>query len=170
MKKYQFKPYDPSFPNLYEKEKKRLAQLLEGDYQIEHIGSTAIPDLGGKGIIDIMIAVSKDKMKDYSTKLKKAGYKYLNQTNVKERLFHWQDIPDGKGAKRRYHIHLTYPEGSDFKNAIIFRDYLKTHPKDLKRYADTKREAAIKAHEDTETYMQIKEDVLNYILKKAIKN
>lgn len=66
MKKYEFKPYNPAFSKYFEEEKKRLSKYLSGDYQIEHIGSTAVPGLGGKGIIDIMIAVSKEQMENFS--------------------------------------------------------------------------------------------------------
>ena len=64
MNKYIFKPYHEIFPKLFEQEKLRLSKYLTGEYMIEHIGSTAVPGLGGKGIIDIMISVSKDKMRD----------------------------------------------------------------------------------------------------------
>lgn len=168
MKKYVFKPYNPIFLELFNIEKERLTKFLTGNYQIEHIGSTAIPGLGGKGIIDIMIAVPKDKMKDYSAQLEKAGYEYVEQPNVEQRLFHWQDLPDTMETFRRYHIHLTYPEGTDWKNALAFRDYLRTHPADLEKYAEVKQKATLEADEDTETYMRIKESILKEILNKAL--
>lgn len=56
MLKYVFRPYDPIFPKLFIKEKNRLKKFLGRTVLIEHVGSTAIPGLGGKGIIDIAIA------------------------------------------------------------------------------------------------------------------
>lgn len=66
MKKYVFKPYKESFPELFDNEKKRIAALLGTDPVIEHIGSTAVPGLGGKGIIDIAIAVKKENLSQVS--------------------------------------------------------------------------------------------------------
>ena len=51
MKKYVFKPYNPKFPVLFEQEKQRIASHLKEKAPIEHVGSTAVPGLGGKGII-----------------------------------------------------------------------------------------------------------------------
>lgn len=168
MKKYVFKPYNDNFPHLFEKEKNRIAQFLSGDYKIEHIGSTAVPGLGGKGIIDIMIAVSKQNVKEYSKNLQKVGYNYVEQSHIEQRLFHWQDLHDDIEHLRRYHVHVTYPDSSDWKNAIAFRDYLRTHPDDLNRYAVMKQKAAEEANENTEMYMKLKSDVIKEILIKAL--
>ncbi len=51
MIEYVFKPYDPSFPKLFEEEKKRLEKFLTGTFCIEHFGSTAVPRLGGKELL-----------------------------------------------------------------------------------------------------------------------
>lgn len=59
MNKYVFKPYSALFPNLFAKEKARIVQHFLFPASIEHVGSTAVPGLGGKGIIDIAIAFEK---------------------------------------------------------------------------------------------------------------
>ncbi len=59
-KKYVFKPYNQKFSELFEKEKERIISCLKKRLSIEHVGSTAVPDLGGKGIIDIAIGVNKE--------------------------------------------------------------------------------------------------------------
>lgn len=166
--KYSYKPYDSSFPKLYDTEKLRLSEYLSGDYEIEHIGSTAVPGLGGKGIIDIMIAAPKEKMKAYSAQLEKAGYEYVERASNEQRLFHWQDLPDPKETFRRYHIHLTYLESGEWSKAISFRDYLRTHPDDLKRYADTKLAAIEQSKNTKDDYMSVKEPVIQNILNKAL--
>lgn len=168
MKKYEFKPYNPAFVKFFEKEKERLSSFLSGDYKIEHIGSTAIPGLGGKGIIDIMIAVPKDQMETFSKQAQKAGYIFRPQASVKDRLFLRTDYPEDFEKEKVFHIHITYPESTDWKNALAFRDYLRTHQDDLNRYAKAKKKAAQEANEDTETYMSIKESILREILTKAL--
>ena len=56
MKKYVFKSYNKIFPEIFEKEKEKICDFIEETILIEHVGSTSIPNLGGKGIIDIAIA------------------------------------------------------------------------------------------------------------------
>lgn len=169
MKKYEFKQYNPVSPKLFEEEKRRLAQYFSGPYQIEHIGSTAVLGLGGKGIIDIMIAVSKDQMESISQQAQKAGYIFRPLASTDTRLFLRTEYPEDFEKDRAYHLHITYPESNDWKEALAFRDYLKTHPEDLNRYAEVKRKAAEEANENTEIYKSNKEAVLKEILNKALK-
>lgn len=159
MKKYIFKPYNPIFPELYKKEEQRLKQILGDKYLIEHIGSTAVPNLDGKGIIDIMISTPKKLMNQVSQLLQKqAGYEFRASGGDKERLFHQQD---------GYHVHVTFPESESRKKAIAFRDYLINHPKDLKRYAEVKQKAALEAHENRDIYLAIKQPIIDEIILKA---
>lgn len=73
MKKYKFEKYNEKFPSLFEKEKYILKNIIP-DSKIEHIGSTAIKKLSGKGIIDIMISVPKNKIKNVKKELIEKGY------------------------------------------------------------------------------------------------
>jgi GrpB-like predicted nucleotidyltransferase (UPF0157 family) len=168
MKKYDFKPYNPNYPAVFEIEKKRLSQFLTGKYQIEHIGSTAVPNLGGKGIVDIMIGVSKDRMEELSKQAQKAGYIFRPLASTPERLFLRTEYPEDFERNVAYHIHITYPESDEWKKPIVFRDYLRTHPEAVKKYSDIKQKAAQKADEDKNVYMKIKESVINEILNKAL--
>lgn len=76
MKKYIFKPYSDLFPSLFNKEKERIASQLLKKASIEHVGSTAVPGLGGKGIIDIAIAVDKSDMENATAALQELGYEF----------------------------------------------------------------------------------------------
>jgi GrpB-like predicted nucleotidyltransferase (UPF0157 family) len=170
MKKYEFKPYNSNFPKFFDEEKNRLAQFLSGNYQIEHIGSTAIPGLGGKGIIDIMIAVSKEQMEYFSQQSQKAGYLFRPLASNKDRLFLRTEYPKDFENEKVYHLHITYLECSEWKKALSLRNYLRSHPNDLRKYAEAKKKAAKEANEDKDKYMKTKEDVLKEILRKAIKS
>lgn len=159
MNKYIFKQYNPIFPELYKKEEQRLKQILGDKYLIEHIGSTAVPDLGGKGIIDIMISVPRELINQVSQLLQKqAGYEFRASGGDEERLFHQQD---------GYHVHVTFQESESGKKALAFRDYLRKHPKDLKRYAEFKQKAVTQAKGDRDTYLKVKQPVIDEIIKKA---
>ncbi len=158
MKKYIFKQYNPISPKLYQKEEQRLKQILGDQYLIEHIGSTAVPNLGGKGIIDIMISVPGKLMNQTSQLLQKAGYKFSASGGDKERLFHQRDC---------YHVHVTFLGSESRKRAVAFRDYLIQHPKDLKQYAKIKQKAATEANEDRDIYLAIKQPIIDEIIQKA---
>lgn len=168
MNKYAYRPYRKEFPQIYTKEKESIEQNIKGDYQIEHVGSTAIPGLGGKGIIDIMIGTKKDKMMDVAKQAEKLGYDYIPQASYPNRLFLHKPYPEDFDKETAYHLHVTNIDSDDWKNTIAFRDYLRTHPEDLVKYAQIKQQAANAANEDKETYMRLKEGMIREILKKAV--
>lgn len=166
---YVFKPYDPIFAQLFENEKKRLKSFLKKDYQIEHVGSTAVPGLGGKGIIDICIVVpDEDRDKVWNT-LVEAGYKIRPNFTPDMHVSHTIYLPDPIERERKYHIHIRNPHAQWLKEVLAFRDYLRKHPEDVKRYADIKKKAAQEADEDREKYLAIKGQVIDDIMKKALK-
>lgn len=172
--KYIFRPYNPIFSSLFEKEKERLKNILGSLAQIEHIGSTAVPGLGGKGVIDISVSTPKSDWENISLKITELGYEYKKKDSEreKEKLFFMAHLPDKELGNRIYHIHLSYPESPELKKEIGFRDYLINHPKKAKEYAEIKKIAAEKAHKFTtkdemrDTYGQIKKDFIEKILKK----
>lgn len=168
MKKYVFKPYSKNFPRLFEKEKQRIVDFVKEEIIVEHIGSTAIPDMGGKGIIDIAIAVSREKMKSVSNQLQKLGYEFRATASTLERLFFRIDLPDPEEELRIYHIHLTYPETRDWEEMISFRDYLRSNPEEAKKYAKIKKKAALQANEDRKKYIELKEPTIHRILTKLL--
>lgn len=170
MKKYVYKPYNPLYPSIFQKEKNKLETILGNDAIIEHIGSTAVPGLGGKGIIDIMIAVPREDMEKFSGLVQKTGYEYKASGGNEERIFHQRDKALKAGGLIRYHLHLAFPESKEWKEAIAFRDYLRSHPEDVKRYEEIKKKAALESDQTKEKYMAIKEPVIQDILKKALGN
>lgn len=164
MFKYVFRPYDPIYPKRFNKEKNRLKKFLGKKIFIEHVGSTSILDMGGKGIIDIAVAAnSKNDLSNVSSQLIEAGYYYDPDDGTGKRWFHGRKVSD----QERYHIHLTFKGSKDWMEIISFRNYLKTHPEYFKKYAAIKRLAVEKAEQDKNIYMQIKEPLIREIIKKA---
>jgi GrpB-like predicted nucleotidyltransferase (UPF0157 family) len=166
MKKYVFKPYDKTYPQLFKKEKAKILKAVKHNCVIEHIGSTAVAGLGGKGIIDIAIAVDKSEMEAVSEQLQKLGYELRLMWSTPDRLFLRADLEDEKEEKRRYHIHLTYQASSDWKGFIGFRDYLKQHPQEALEYAKLKKKAADEVNEEGAKYRKLKEPLIDSILAK----
>jgi len=170
MKKYVFKPYSESFPALFQREKERIASLVKTALAIEHIGSTAVPHLGGKGIIDIAIAINRKDADLTSEQLRALGYEFRQVHSTPDRLFFRIDLPDLEEGVRRYHVHLTCFESNDWKEFIAFRDYLKANPEECQKYEEIKKNAAIEANHEGEKYRKLKEPLFNEVLSKVRKN
>lgn len=167
--KYVYKPYNKIFPDLFQKEKDRIAPSLVNALAIEHVGSTAIPGLSGKGIIDIAILVSKEEMEQTTKSLEKTGYEFKPHFSTPDRLYFIAYLADPEEGNRRYHIHLTYPE-SKWKELTGFRDYLRTHPEAVEEYAAIKKQATEMANQDGEQYRKMKEPFfqkINALIKRA---
>jgi len=172
--KYYFRPYNSMFPRFFESEKERLQKFLGKSIQIDHIGSTSVPGLGGKGVIDISVVVPKKDWAKTSKNLKTAGYEYKKKDaeSEKERLFFMANLPDKELGTRLYHIHLSYPESPEFKREIGFRDYLRKHAGTLKEYTKIKMKAAEEAQKFTtknkmrNTYNTIKTDFIKEVINK----
>lgn len=167
MKKYVFRLYDPNFPKLFEVEKNRIRKVLGKNDLIEHIGSTSVPGLGGKGIIDICIATGKKNLKILSRKLQSLGYKFGPKGGSGERLFHQIAIKQF-GKIRTHHVHVTFPESKEWVDVIKFRDYLRAYSDEALRYAKIKKIAGKKAKgEDGDRYKEIKKPYIEEVIKKA---
>ena len=157
MGKYTFKPYSDSFPLLFSKEKERIAPHLPSSASIEHVGSTSVPGLGGKGIIDIAIAVDKDMMEEAKNRLQELEYEFRPSFSTPDRFYFIIYLPDPEEGSRRYHVHLTYPESKEWRELTGFRDFLLSNPDALQEYAELKKKAAVEASQDGEKYRKAKE-------------
>lgn len=155
-KKYIFKSYSNAFPQLFEAEKKRIAPHLKHSIAIEHVGSTAVPHLGGKGIVDIAIAVEKEDMDRTSKELQKLGYEFRPSFSTVDRLYFVIYLIDPEEGTRRYHVHLTHLKSEDWKGLIGFRDYLRKHPDEAKEYGEMKKRAALEADNEGKRYRNSK--------------
>jgi len=167
-KKYVFKEYSQKFPDLFNKEKNKLKHILTKDAIIEHIGSSAIPGLGGKGIIDILISVMKKNIEKNKEELQ--GHKYIFKPNAgsKERKYFEKDYVYDKKT-RRVHIHLTFHNSSEFKQKVALVKYLKKHPEVAKKYIKIKKDAVRHARGEGKKYGEYKLKFLEKLNKKALK-
>lgn len=169
MKKYKFGPYNKKFPLLFRREKLKLINILPKGIQIEHIGSTAVPGLRGKGLIDIIIGVPKNKLSRIKSYLEKAGYEFRPNAGDKNRLFFRKDY-SFRGKIRRIHIHLTQYLSKDWLETIAVRDYLRNNKREAKRYEKIKRKAIKIAKGDGAKYRKSKKNYLRRLTEKALKH
>jgi len=167
MQKYVFRRYVSEYVTFFTLEKRRLRKALGPFAKIQHVGSTAIVGLGGKGILDVLVGVPKAKFKEAKKKLEKARYEFRERASTPDRFFFRRNIRHKKG-NRRVHIHLTTCDGKDWKEMIGFCDYLSKHPDAVEEYARLKKEAVKKARGIGELYRKHKESFIKNIVKKAL--
>ncbi len=165
--KYIFKPYSRIFEELFSLEKSRISKQINKHLDIQHVGSTAVPGLGGKGIIDIALAVEKSALENTCAQLQELGYEYRADWSTQERLYFKIDLPDKEKSHRKYHVHLTYLESVEWKNLIWFRDYLRSHPVAIEEYARIKKIASELSQENGVEYRRIKDPFIKSILDKS---
>jgi len=166
--KYKYKPYDKSYPELFKKEKRKLKRILKKDYEIHHVGSTAVPGLGGKGIIDINICMPKKEFQKSIKLLGKYDYTYKPLPGDQIRKFIVRKIKYG-GKERIVHVHLTWKNSHPQKSAASFRDYLIKNKKIRDEYAKIKRDASRISKEDGKKYRAYKNNFIEKTTKKALK-
>ena len=114
MDKYAYREYSSDYPRLFEIERDRIRRALEIPAQIEHIGSTAVVGLGGKGILDVGIGVASQDRASAREQLSHAGYEYRAKASTASRDFFRADHGDGREVTR-VHIHLPARSGSRWK-------------------------------------------------------
>lgn len=165
--KYVFKKYNKDFPLIYQDEEKRIKRFVMKNARVEHVGSSSVQELGGKGIIDVAILVpKKDVMKNLKT-LVWGKYKYnpkhpgdeIRKIFLRKRVF--------KGKKYLVHVHLMSDENF-FNNYLVFRDYLRKNEKERKSYEKLKKEGVKIAKGNGRNYYAHKRDFMKSVLFKAL--
>lgn len=159
-------PYDPEWEFEFEKEKALLLEHFGARIKaIEHIGSTAIPGIPAKPIIDMNIAVdSIDEIDDFIAGLQQLGYEYIPERRYADRQF----FPKGPAECRTHHLNLVELESeTGWKNALRFRDYLRTHTDAREAYRILKETLAEQYANDREGYTEQKSAFVHSILAKA---
>jgi GrpB-like predicted nucleotidyltransferase (UPF0157 family) len=139
--------YDPAWPVAFEAERKRIAPLLE-DAEIHHFGSTAVPGLAAKPVID-MIALVHELDAPIAELVANAGYQYPEAFNAT--LTHRRFLCYPTAARRTHHLHLV-DDRHELERRLRFRDRLRTDPALATEYATLKRELAERHREDREAY------------------
>ena len=139
---------------------------------IQHVGSTAIPSIKAKPIIDIAVAV--DDFNDVlalEKELKDEGFYYRPQSDLGDQLlFASGSLYEGTGDLQTHFIHVVRTNSMDFINYINFRDYLNSTPLVAKEYEELKVSLALQAPIDSgrEKYLKGKHDFIVYTLRKAL--
>ncbi len=156
--------YHQIWPGLFAEEKKLLLGLLgERILEIEHIGSTAVPGLVAKPIIDVAVAVEDlAVVKSFITPLSAEDYEYKGEYGLPGRLLFVKGAP-----RNTHHLHAVERGSEHWRVWLAFRDYLREHPSEARRYAAFKKDLAKRYADDRPAYTRGKSDYVAEVLKKA---
>jgi GrpB-like predicted nucleotidyltransferase (UPF0157 family) len=155
--------YDPRWPTWYEREKARIRSVL-GDrvVRIEHVGSTSVPNLPSKPLIDIALEVlDSAEEATYVPAMEAAGYV------LRIREPEWFEHRLLKGPDTDVNVHVFSAECEEVGRMLLFRDWLRTNAADRELYAAAKRQLASRDWKYMQQYADAKTAVVNEILARA---
>jgi GrpB-like predicted nucleotidyltransferase (UPF0157 family) len=156
--------YDPEWPRLFEREAERIRGALGAKaLLVEHAGSTSVPDLAAKPIIDIVLVVADSSAEDaYVPELEAAGYV------LRIREPDWFEHRCFKGPDTNVNLH-TFSDGcEEVATMLAFRDRLRASDADRQLYEDAKRELAAREWKYVQNYADAKSEVVQAILARAL--
>ncbi len=164
-------PYDPVWPLRYAEEEERLVRSLPPDLviRIAHIGSTAVPGLSAKPIIDVQVEVfSLERVRrEVVPIMKDLGYEFIWRPSIGEQgpFYAWFIKRNTKG-ERMYHVHMVEPDTAS-EDRLLFRDHLRANGQDAAHYERIKRELAGRHGNDRVAYTKGKTEFVAAIVAKA---
>ena len=156
--------YNSQWPILYEKESELIQSILGYRIiQIDHIGSTAVPRLSAKPIIDILASMESQEIADNSLPLlAEIGY---TDITLEPQEPDWYYCLGKRQNEQVYHLHLVKHGSDHWEKHIVFRDILRQNPDIAKEYLELKKELASKFREDRIAYTDAKVEFIERALE-----
>ena len=155
--------YDPAWPGRFRSEETKIrAALGKMALSVEHIGSTSVPGLAAKPIVDILLVVEDSgEEASYLPALEEAGY----VLRVREPDFHEHRML--RTAAKDVHVHVYSPESPEIERYLLLRDHLRENEEDREHYARTKRDLASRDWPSMHHYAEAKTEVIEGIITRA---
>src|SRR5262245_19751695 len=170
----QLVEYDPRWPRIFLEEKEHLQACLPSEIvrRIEHFGSTAVPGLAAKPVIDMLVEVSslEETKSRVAPILQSHGYEYLWRPTIGDDgppFYAWFIKRDPTTGVRTHHIHMVEASFSTHWERLLFRDYLIERPEIAEEYQRLKRELTAKYPRDRVAYTQGKTEFVTRITAEA---
>ncbi len=166
MRKVEVVEHNREWRDLFQVESKSVAQALgQSIVAIHHIGSTSIPNIHAKPIIDLLIEVKDiNKVDCNNLAMEKIGYEALGEFGMVNRRYFRKDNSLGI---RTHHVHIFEANSAEIERHLAFRDYMIAHPAEAQQYSNLKRKLAQQYPRDIESYMDGKDEFIKNIDKKA---
>jgi GrpB-like predicted nucleotidyltransferase (UPF0157 family) len=161
-------PYDPRWPSLFALERSRVEAALGPWVEaVEHIGSTAVPGLDAKPVIDLMVGVRDIQgARRCIRPLEEIGYSYWAENPNPDRML-FVRFADAGCTSRTHNLHGVEVGGDLWNDRIVFRDHLRSHPEAAGEYARFKQVLAERFRDDREAYTRAKTDFISAMLERA---
>jgi len=155
--------YDPTWPERFLVLAERVQTALgERILRIEHVGSTAVPGLVAKPIIDFDVVVRPTEVQVAIELLASLGYLHEGNLGIEGReAFRWPP------AQERHHLYLCVPDSAGLRDHLLFRDHLRTHPEIAQQYAALKRSLARQHRSDRDRYQAGKSAFIDLVTQQA---
>ncbi|WP_315312328.1 GrpB family protein [Pantoea vagans] len=157
-------PYDDKWPEMFEAESLLIKTLLDGVAKdIHHIGSTSVPGLSAKPIIDILLEVSDiNELDRYNCVMAHAGYVIRGENGISGRRYFIKG-----GEQRSHQVHAFASGDIQVLRHLIFRDYLRKNTPIAEMYAELKHSAALLSRNDAHRYSALKANFIAHHLRLA---
>ncbi|MBN3938507.1 MAG: GrpB family protein [Nostoc sp.] len=164
--KVEVVPHNPRWRGKFDDESKHVALTLgENVVAIHHIGSTAIPHIYAKPIIDLLVEVENiAKVDDHSLGMEALAYEVMGEFGIPGRRFFRKE----NAGTRTHHVHIFTVRSPEVERHLAFRDYMIAHPEDAQKYSELKRKLAKQYPNDIIGYMDGKDGFIKEMQKKAL--
>lgn len=168
-RKVEVVPYDPAWPAQAEAEIARLSAALAGLLVVvHHFGSTAVPGLCAKPIIDLLGEVTElDQVEAHNAAMIALGYTPLGEYGLPGRRF-FPRIIDPEISARSHHVHLYQAGHPEIRRHLVVRDYLRAHSAEAAAYGELKAQLAAQFPWDIDRYLQGKDAFVKALEQRAL--
>ena len=164
MRKVEVVPHRVEWKELFLKESEKIKEVFGDEIiNIYHIGSTSIPIIYAKPLIDIMVeVVDIERIDDYNGQMKQLNYEVLGEYGIPKRRFFTKG-----GDNRTHHVHIFETGDAEIERHLTFRDYMIAHPQEAQSYSQLKQDLANKFPENMDGYIEGKDSFIKNIDRKA---
>lgn len=158
-------PYDSTWPKAFEDICCSLGEkILSQAIAVEHVGSTSVPGLAAKPIIDLDLVIPLGQFEVFKAYLQELGYLHEGDKGILGReAFRYISKP----GLMKHHLYVCEENSLELYKHITFRNWLRNHPDDREAYASVKVEMAEKFRNDRDAYQNAKSEIIEHIYKKC---
>ena len=157
-------PFSALWAGMFVHEQMALAAFLGPDANIHHIGSTAVPGLAAKPIIDILVAVpSVERLDSQIIDFRALGYEPRGENGIPGRRYFVKGTPE-----RTHHVHAFRSGSHDVRRHLALRDFLRANDEVRDAYAVVKRRAVAECGNDIQAYLALKNDFVRLLEAQAL--
>jgi len=156
--------YSPNWKDMYKEESEKIKNVLSDIIiDIHHVGSTAIPGIKAKPVIDILVEVKDiEGVDQHNHKMKELGYEVMGEYGIPKRRFFRKG-----GNNRTHHIHIFQVGNEEIERHVNFKEYLIAHPDKAREYSKLKEKLVNKYTYDVENYTNSNSDFIKEVDKKV---